>query len=295
MNITFDSMKPDEFEPVSLQKLEGADPKKDPLQVLESCVDVLTELSTITQWDSQQADAKLEALFATHGDDFKTASREYFSANLQGMSVLTSIGPVRMSAKSKGKVHDRMRKTKALAVPRIPEILMHGEVSDFIPLHKERSDNSEGFYEFKKWLEFPDFKIEAMIKVSQDAQGKLLYYLAAAKQKSPDTGSMLGSEPQSAETGLNANKQFDAASSDSSKPNSDDEVNIEILQVVTTATGKVIQEEEIETSGPAIAFGRANNVKTAKGTKIATVFALVEADDLIAVNGGAKLSHLAPL
>ena len=282
MNITFDSMKPDEFEPVSLQKLEGADPKKDPLQVLESCVDVLTELSTITQWDSQQADAKLEALFATHGDDFKTASREYFSANLQGMSVLTSIGPVRMSAKSKGKVHDRMRKTKALAVPRIPEILMHGEVSDFIPLHKERSDNSEGFYEFKKWLEFPDFKIEAMIKVSQDAQGKLLYYLAAAKQKSPDTGSMLGSEPQSAETGLNANKQFDTASSDSSKPKSDDEVNIEILQVVTTATGKVIQEEEIETSGPAIAFGRANNVKTAKGTKIATVFALVEADDLIA-------------
>lgn len=282
MNITFDSMNPDEFEPVSLQKLEGADPKKDPLQVLESCVDVLTELSTITQWDSQQADAKLEALFATHGDDFKTASREYFSANLQGMSVLTSIGPVRMSAKSKGKVHDRMRKTKALAVPRIPEILMHGEVSDFIPLHKERSDNSEGFYEFKKWLEFPDFKIEAMIKVSQDAQGKLLYYLAAAKQKSPNTGSMLGSEPQSAETGLDANKQFDTASSGSSKPNSDDEVNIEILQVVTTATGKVIQEEDIESNGPAIAFGRANNVKTAKGTKIATVFALVEADDLIA-------------
>ncbi|MEN3978278.1 hypothetical protein [Acinetobacter sp. CWB-B33] len=236
------------------------------------------ENNEIVEWDSEQAKKLYREYLSNlenHDGKLILASKAYFNEHLLGRSVKTAIGLVRISSKSRGKIHDRMRDVKYLAIPYIPEVLMTGEISDLVPLHKDREDSSEGFYHFTKDIALQEFTLKIQLKVSLDEHGNLLYYLGASKQKNLLTDFITGSRPQSAEVGF-----------DSIEAQADQEINIEILSI-TDKEGHELSEEEVfktlfKAFSSGVVKGRNNNVKTAKGTKVSTVFALFEADEITA-------------
>lgn len=109
------------------------------------------ENNEIVEWDSEQAE-KLYREYLANLDKYDgksiAASKAYSNDHLNGKLVHTKIGLVRINSKSRGKIHDRMRDVKYLAIPYIPEVLMTGEISDLVPLNKDRTDSVEGYYNF---------------------------------------------------------------------------------------------------------------------------------------------------
>ncbi|MBL8323217.1 MAG: hypothetical protein JNJ93_13230, partial [Acinetobacter sp.] len=258
-------------------KIDNIQDESEVLKTIDKLISKV-ENNEITEWDSEQAEKQYREYLSNlenHDGKLILASKAYFNEHLLGRSVKTAIGLVRISSKSRGKIHDRMRDVKYLAIPYIPEVLMTGEISDLVPLHKDREDSSEGFYHFTKDIALQEFTLKIQLKVSLDEHGNLLYYLGASKQKNLLTDFITGSRPQSAEVGF-----------DSIEAQADQEINIEILSI-TDKEGHELSEEEVfktlfKTFSPGVIKGRSNNVKTAKGTKVSTVFALLESDEVTA-------------
>lgn len=219
----------------------------------------------ISEWDSEKAIETYQEYLA-NADKYDgksvTASKAYFNDYLNGKLIKTKIGLVRINSKSRGKIHDRMRDVKYLAIPYIPEVLMTGDVSDLAPLNKDRTDSVVGYYEFKKSKEFNDYVLNITLKVALDIDGKLLYFLGASRVKSgfdsaakslltPNsqvvsflgletgfsknqlTDYLTGSRPHSAEVGF-----------DSIESQEDDEINIDVQ--VLDKNGNVLSDEEAE-------------------------------------------------
>ncbi|MGA8882800.1 MAG: hypothetical protein WB445_04165 [Acinetobacter sp.] len=236
------------------------------------------ENNEITEWDSEQA-SKIYQEYLSGLDKYDgkliTASKAYFNDHLNGKLVHTKIGLVRINSKSRGKIHDRMRDVKYLAIPYIPEVLMTGDVSDLVQLNKEREDSAVGYYHFTKAKKLNDYTLNITLKVALDNDGNLLYYLGASKEKANlrtvshaqgTTGSKVG---------------FDSIQS-----RLDDEINIDVQ--VLDKDGNLLSAEEArkrlfaDFKISTVVKGRSNNVKTAKGTKVSTVFALLESDEVTA-------------
>lgn len=264
----------------------------------------------ISEWDSEKASEMYQEYLSNidkYDGKLITASKAYFDDYLQGKTVNTKIGLVRISSKSKGKIHDRMRDTKYLAIPYIPEVLMTGDVSDLVSLNKDRTDNVAGYYHFTKTKELDEYNLNIMLKVALDERGNLLYFLGASKIKNgfdeaiknPLTDYLTGSRPHSAEVGFlktnlrsisHAQGTIDSkVGFDSIESYDDNEINL-FVQVLDK-NGNVLTENEAEklifgesrnSDQNSILKGRSNNVKTAKGTKVSTVFAVLEADQVIA-------------
>ena len=252
------------------------------LDKIDSMVSVL-DGQVIDQWDSEQANKTYQEYLTTNLDKYDgkliTASRAYFNEHLSGKEVRTKIGLVRINSKSRGKIHDRMRDTKYLAIPYIPEVLMTGDVSDLIALNKDRTDSVVGYYEFKKSKALKDYILNITLKVALDSEGNLLYYLGASKEKANlravshaqgTTDSKAGFDSQnlssdpsisselhgSTKTGFENNKsQFTPNSHahgtigletdfDSIESYDDDEINIDVQ--VLDKDGNVLSDEEAE-------------------------------------------------
>lgn len=225
-----------------LEQLKAADPVDQPLAVLKLSADIASHV-LIEAWDSKEAIQSYNQYLANpEYENVLKASKAYFTDKLQDRAVNTKIGIVRISSKSKGKIHDRMRDVKYLAIPFIPEILLTGEVGDFVPLHKDRTDSAEGFFEFVKIVDLESFKVLIRLKVSQDSHGNLLYFLAAQKNKNPNdhiTSSKLhGANPGSEEHG------FDSITLADSTSQTGEEINIEFVEV-HDAAGKVVTLEQL--------------------------------------------------
>lgn len=236
------------------------------------------ENNEIVEWDSEQAEKQYrEYLSNLDKYDGKSiaASKAYFNDYLNGKLVKTKIGLVRINSKSRGKVHDRMRDIKYLSIPYIPEVLMTGDVSELVPLNKERTDSVEGYYNFEKSKQLNDYTLNITLKVALDSEGHLLYYLGASKEKSQLTPISQVVNP----IGLEAD--FDSIQS-----RYEDEINIDVQ--VLDKDGNVLSQANalkalLKNYGiNNIVKGRTNKVKTAKGTQVSTVFALLESDEIIA-------------
>ena len=185
--------------------------------------------SMITVWDSQQADADFAVILAQHNGDYVAASKVYFAEKLLGTSVQTKIGKVWINDTTKRKMQHRLSKTKARVVNRIPEILIDGSVGERTPLDKQRDDKIVAFYQFDKWLDFDDVRIHARIKVGEVSKGKLAYYLAAsANEEAPSFDSSGADSDESLQP-----KGLRETRLDSIQADDDDDVNIEILEVVS--------------------------------------------------------------
>lgn len=258
-------------------KIDNIQDESEVLKTIDKLISKV-ENNEITEWDSEQA-GKIYQEYLSSLDKYEgkliTASKAYFSDHLNGKLVHTKIGLVRINSKSRGKVHDRMRDVKYLAIPYIPEVLMTGDVSDLVSLNKEREDSAVGYYHFTKARKVNDYTLNITLKVALDNDGNLLYYLGASKEKANlrtvshaqgTTGSKVG---------------FDSIQS-----RLDDEINIDVQ--VLDKEGNVLSAEEArkrlfaDFKISTIVKGRSNNVKTAKGTKVSTVFALLESDEVTA-------------
>ena len=258
-------------------KIDSIQNESEVLKTIDELISKI-ENNEIVEWNSEQAEKQYREYLSNlenHDGKLILASKAYFNEHLLGKSVKTAIGLVRISSKSRGKIHDRMRDVKYLAIPYIPEVLMTGEISDLVPLHKDREDSSEGFYHFTKDIVLKEFTLKIQLKVSLDEHGNLLYYLGASKQKNLLTDFITGSRPQSAEVGF-----------DSIEAQADQEINIEILSI-TDKEGHELSEEEVfktlfKAFSSGVIKGRNNKVKTAKGTQVSTVFALLESNQIIA-------------
>lgn len=235
-------MTVDNPESSELELLKAAEPSDQPLAVLKLSAEIASH-TLIEAWDSKEAIQTYNQYLANpEYENVLKASKAYFTDKLQDRAVNTKIGLVRISSKSKGKIHDRMRDVKYLAIPFIPEILLAGDVGDFVPLHKDRTDSAEGFYEFVKLVDLEAFKVLVRLKVSQDSHGNLLYFLAAQKNKNPNdhitSSGLHGANPGSVENG------FDAISHEDSTSQTGEEINIEFVEV-QDATGKVVPMDQL--------------------------------------------------
>jgi hypothetical protein len=233
MSALFDTLAPSVQAAVDL--VLNINVQDEPIKALNACLDVLDEIGeVIIKWDISEANKNFKDIQDNYPDNILSASKVFFKKYLQGRKVHTQIGDVRINAESKGKIHDGWRDVKALAIPYIPEILLEGSIGEYIPKYKDRDDSKEGFYEFTKTIKSDNLKISARIKVAQDANGYLLYTLSA-KKETPSFDSTISNELRSFEIGF-----------DSIESQDDDEINIEILQVVDSQTGKEIPLDEVE-------------------------------------------------
>ncbi|SFT12187.1 hypothetical protein SAMN05444586_10255 [Acinetobacter bohemicus] len=253
---------------------------QDESEVLKTIDELISKIENneIVEWDSEQAEKQYrEYLSNLDKYDGKSiaASKAYFNDYLNGKLVKTKIGLVRINSKSRGKVHDRMRDIKYLAIPYIPEVLMTGDVSELVPLNKERTDSVEGYYNFEKSKQLNDYTLNITLKVALDSEGHLLYYLGASKEKSQLTPISQVVNPIGLEAGF-----------DSIQSRYEDEINIDVQ--VLDKDGNVLSQANalkalLKKYGiNNIVKGRTNKVKTAKGTQVSTVFALLESDEIIA-------------
>ncbi|WP_228268174.1 hypothetical protein, partial [Acinetobacter sp. TUM15113] len=262
-----------------MNKIDNISNDSDALTAIDAMISKLGK-QVITEWDGEKA-SKTYQEYLSNLDQYDgkllTASKAYFNDHLNGKVVNTKIGLVRINSRSRGKVHDRMRDVKYLAIPYIPDVLMTGEVGDLVPLNKEREDSAVGYYHFTKGINLKDFTLNITLKVALDADGNLLYFLGAAKEKANLRSISHAQGTTDSKAGF-----------DSIEAQEDDEINIDVQ--VLDKDGNILTEEEAEellwennpSNGTTILKGRTNNVKTAKGTKVATVFAVIESEQAIA-------------
>lgn len=86
---------------------------------------------------------------------FDEQNRLFAIASKQGgYAKALSSSDVTITAKSRGKLVDKIRPNKALVVARIPEILMQGEVVLIEDLTKIRNDDFVKFYTLQRRLRF---------------------------------------------------------------------------------------------------------------------------------------------
>lgn len=134
---------------------------------------------------------------------FDEQNRLFAIASKQGgYAKALSSSDVTITAKSRGKLVDRIRPNKALAVARIPEILMQGKVVLIEDLTKIRNDDFVKFYTLQRRLRFDlpaqsrPLVLLATLKVAElGSTDKQAYYLTAAKEKT-----RFGVEPYSEST-----------------------------------------------------------------------------------------------
>lgn len=262
-----------------MSKINNISNDTDVLAAIDSMVTALGN-QVIVEWDSEKASEIYQEYLTTNLNKYDgkliTASKAYFNEHLNGKVVNTQIGLVRINSKSRGKIHDRMRDVKYLAIPYIPEVLMTGDISDLVPLNKDRDDSAVGYYEFNKSKKLETYTLNITLKVALDTEGNLLYYLGASKEKANLRTVSHARSTTGSKVGFDSIESYD-----------DDEINLYVQ--VLDKDGNVLSDEEAEklifgeTPGQETIFkGRSNNVKTAKGTKVSTVFAVLDADQVIA-------------
>ncbi|MFC6628579.1 hypothetical protein [Acinetobacter beijerinckii] len=262
-----------------MKKIDNISKYTDVLAAIDSMVTALGN-QVIVEWDGEQ-ESKIYQEYLDNLDQYDgksiTASKAYFNEHLNGKLIKTKIGLVRINSKSRGKIHDRMRDAKYLALPYIPEVLMTGDVSDLVPLNKDRDDSAVGYYVFNKLKELENYSLNITLKVALDSDGNLLYYLGAAKEKANLRTVSQVINPTGSKAGFDSIESYD-----------DDEINLYVQ--VLDKNGNVLAEDDAEKliwgdspkAASLILKGRLNNVKTAKGTKVSTVFAVLEVDKVIA-------------
>lgn len=205
-----------------MSKIDNISNDLDALTAIDTMISKLGK-QVITEWDGEKASKDYQKYLSDlnqYDGKLLTASKAYFNEHLNGTVVYTKIGLVRINSRSRGKVHDRMRDVKYLAIPYIPEVLMTGDVSDLVPLNKERDDSAIGYYHFTKGIKLKDFTLNITLKVALDTDGNLLYFLGAAKEKA-------NLQSISHAQGTTDSK----AGFDSIESHDDDEINI-IVQVL---------------------------------------------------------------
>lgn len=217
----------------------------DPIGVLDLCLqqhdDTQQQHQALTSWNGDSVYEQFKKELASNLDDPISAAKSFFSQNLQGKYVKTTLGIVAINSKSKGKMLHRMRPAALLAIPYIPNILLDGEIGQRTLADKERKDSLVAFYEFTKVLTIEKFSIEARIKVGEyeSQDGYLAYYLAGKKQ-SPFVSSS-GAENKDATTKGQNQTGFDAI-----EASGDGEINIEIVSIVDTESGQQLADIDLE-------------------------------------------------
>lgn len=260
-------------------KIDSIQNESEVLKAIDELISKI-ENNEIVEWDSQQADQDFLKILEANQADFIKSAKVYFSEKLQSKQVKTHIGLVTINSKSKGKMLHRMRLNTAVIIPRIPEILMHGKIGEREELNKERSDDFAAFYTFEKTVQINELSITARIKVGELPNGLLAYYLAA-KKEAPGFDSSWVDDEGSKTRGCEQELAFDSI-----EAQEDQEINIEILSI-TDKEGHELSEEEVfktlfKAFNSGVIKGRTNKVKTAKGTQVSTVFALLESNQIIA-------------
>ncbi|OJU70197.1 MAG: hypothetical protein BGN93_04790 [Acinetobacter sp. 39-4] len=282
-----------------MSKIGNISKDTDVLIAIDTMVTALGD-QVISEWDSEQADQDFNEILTINNNDYIKSAKSYFSENLQSKQIKTAIGLVTINSKSKGKMLHRLRPSSALVIPRIPEILMYGKIGEREELNKERSDDFVAFYTFEKVIQIETLSIIARIKVGELSNGLLAYYLAAKKEVPDFDSSWVDDQTKTRGHKEGLESQFTPnlhaqgtigleTDFDSIESYDDNEINL-FIQVLDK-NGNVLTENEAEklifgesrnSDQNKILKGRSNNVKTAKGTKVSTVFAVLEADQVIA-------------
>lgn len=81
----------------------------------------------VFSWDGNAEQQKLKSILANNPNLIQ-AYNQYFKENLQGKSVMTSIGKVWITGETRTEMRNRLTKFKAMIIPYVPEILIHGKI-----------------------------------------------------------------------------------------------------------------------------------------------------------------------
>lgn len=137
----------------------------------------------IRQWNSQWADTEMRRLFKKHRKNYFKASKEFIDEHYCNIIVDSVIGHVEFD---NGKLLDDLTAYHALAIARIPEILIFGK-SKPSPLTKKRTDFIkfiivEKVVAFERGGEIKRVRVSLHVGVRKDDK-KLAYVLDVKKQK----------------------------------------------------------------------------------------------------------------
>lgn len=146
----------------------------------------------ITHWDSEKADKQLQSLIEQYDGKLTQACKFFIKQYLENNEIHSIHGIFEFNSKSIGKLVDKMRKTKAMTVARIPEILLHGQIVEILPEDGHRKDSLNEFVTIQKILLFKTpyktHKVKATIKVATNSNNKRIpYYLTGEKTNQFDS------------------------------------------------------------------------------------------------------------
>jgi hypothetical protein len=267
----------------------------------------------IEAWDLAKADALLEKYLEYDPlIPAELLARKFIEDNLQGRKVKTKIGECVITSASKGKLpiaSGRNNKIKLRCIPHVPEILINGVVGKLEELNKERKDNVVGYYPFTHILGFDDeLEVQVVVKVGERTSGLPLVYNMNAKWFALDNATSVG-ESTPIPPYNQANDKTKPASKNafdlilySTYEDVNDGLNIKIIAVWDKDGNRLPEFEddanhglpdhstlpvpqplsaididpdlETFTETDLIPDGDDNTVKTAKGTKVSTGFAV---------------------
>jgi hypothetical protein len=168
----------------------------------------------IAAWDSAKADALFESETKDIHPHAKVA-RKFIGRHMQGRIVKTKIGDCVITRDSSNKLAqgvNRANGVKFRCVPRIPEVLIDGNVNSAMqPIEVDqatgkpvqRKDNIDGFYQFRHILTWPDkSRADVGVKVGsrKNEQPPLVYTLTASRIAALDAVNTKERDPASPST-----------------------------------------------------------------------------------------------
>lgn len=220
----------------------------------------------VETWDSAKADALFSAE-TNEAEPHADAAHAFISRHLQGRIVKTVKGDCVINSRSAGKLAQGVHRAggvKFRCIPRVPEVLTQGVADpDMMPINKARSDNIDGFYQFRRTLVWADLKADVRIKVGHRTGGITpLVYDMTANRVALDSTNEEGSTcvPSTSSLGMpgavcmgsdGANDQILDGAGAEVNDNGDGGLNIEILRAWDNDGNELDPEtlEPINTAG----------------------------------------------
>lgn len=251
-----------------------------------------SQASFDTNITNHQIDVKLVLDENLTPKERRKVVEKWLRENLQGKTI-TSVDGKRIyfnrALSVEHLAHDsRASYLDAKAVTHIIEVLTQGKFIEKQSLYKERNDGIIAFHVYQKWVNIDNYSVLLQVKAGEFNDGRIAVFgdLVAYAKKIIKQG-ITPNDNQLLDGVLTMSKEFIPVQENNSiifdSVQHKAECALLILQVLDE-NGQDITQQILDENKPysSLMTGRSNKVKTAKGTKLDTVFAIVEIDDVIA-------------
>lgn len=201
--------------------------------------------------------------------------REYFQANIQQKTITHPfLGNIEVTGvswkKSKQFVFEKSIRT--MAIPAILKILEHGKCTYIETVREGQSKDITHMAYLQANVQIQGKTVEVGLSVAIDSNTRRIFY-----NISTDSGALHSKRDPEKYAGVTPVAGFDSTQDEYDSATAFDGLNIDILNAESIVLDDLSNTDQLK-----IVEGRQNKIKTAKGTRLDTNLAVIEAKDLIA-------------